>query len=477
MPVASPPPGRARPAGHYVAITHLSHRHHTATDTALQCIPTMRTTTPPAPSDTHLPDSAHARARDIRTITLVGLAHGTSHFFHLLLPPLFPWFITEFGVSYSQLGGAISLFFIISGLGQMAAGFVVDRLGARPVLYAALASFVLAAVTAALAHSYAMLLVAAFFAGLGNAPFHPVDFSILNHRITPRRIGHAFSVHGICGNIGWASAPVFMTTVASASGSWRLACLAAAVLATVVLGIMVLNHTWLDDRTHTTTTTLHHPCPASPLLTATSPTPGATLAFLRLPAVWLCFAFFFWSTLGLTAIQSFSSPAMQALYGLPASVTALTVTGFMVCAAVGMVGGGFAASRVQRLQRVIAAFLLMAASLLALAGSGWLPGMAALLAVCAAGLGYGFAGPSRDMLIKTATPPGATGRVYGSVYSGLDLGFAMGAPIFGWLMDRHLPGAIFTGAAAALVLSVLAAATVGRGVQRARQQTLPTSAR
>ena len=138
---------------------------------------------------------------DARTIGLVGLAHGASHFFHLLLPPLFPWLMAEFGYSYVELGTVVSVFFVVSGVGQMLAGFLVDKVGARPILFAALASFALAGLVAASAQNYAMLVAAAVLAGLGNAPFHPVDFTILNQRVSPQNMGHAFSVHGgLCGH-------------------------------------------------------------------------------------------------------------------------------------------------------------------------------------------------------------------------------------------------------------------------------------
>ena len=133
----------------------------------------------------------------MRTIGLIGLAHGSSHFFHLLLPPLFPWLIKDFGYSYAELSVLVSLFFIVSGTGQALAGFAVDRFGARPILFAALGSFAVAGLIASTAQGYAMLLAASFFAGLGNAPFHPVDFTILNKRVSPQRIGHGFSVHGL----------------------------------------------------------------------------------------------------------------------------------------------------------------------------------------------------------------------------------------------------------------------------------------
>ena len=400
--------------------------------------------------------------QDSRTIGLIGLAHGSSHFFHLLLPPLFPWLIADFGFSYSQLSVLVSVFFIVSGVGQALAGFVVDKFGARPILFAALSSFVVAGVIAGTSHSYAQLMLAAIFAGLGNAPFHPVDFTILNKRLSPQRLGHGFSVHGLSGNLGWAAAPVFMAGITSATGSWRVACLCGAALAAVILAIMVINRDALDDRVTAPGSTAK-----AAAATASSEHP---MAFLKLPSVWLCFSFFFWTTVAMSAIQSFASPALQQLYGLPASVTAYVVTGYMLFGAAGMVVGGFLVGKVERLEKVISACLLFSGVLLALVGTGWLPGYVALGVTALAGVGTGLAGPSRDMLVKRAAPPGATGRVYGTVYSGLDLGFCLAAPVFGYMLDHHMNSGVFFGAAAGMVLSVVSAGFVGAGVAARKAQ-------
>ena len=403
------------------------------------------------------------RHQDVRTIALVGMAHGSSHFFHLLLPPLFPFFISDFGLSYSDLGLLVTAFFVVSGTGQALAGFVVDRWGARPVLFAAMVCFAFAALAASQATGWWSLLLAAVLAGLGNAPFHPADFTILNQRVSAPRLGHAFSVHGISGNLGWALAPVFYASLTLNLGSWRAAYLCAAVLALAVLAVLVWHRDALKTPTH------HRPAPAAGAGKAAAATPPEhALAFLRLPAVWLCFSFFFWSTCALSAIQSFASPALQQIYGLPLSSTSLVVTGYMLFGAVGMVLGGFAVPRVQRIERIIAVALLVAAALLFIVGAAlvppaWAAGVAAL-----AGFATGLAGPSRDMLIRRAAPPGATGRVYGTVYSGLDLGFAVAAPVFGALLDHHQAGAVFHGAALTLVLGVVSAAWVGERIVRTR---------
>jgi MFS family permease len=392
-----------------------------------------------------------SRARDIRTISLVGLAHGTSHFFHLLLPPLFPIFKESFGLSYAELGLLVTLFFVISGFGQALAGFLVDRIGARPVLFTALGCFAAAAASAALAQSYAGLLLAAALAGLGNSPFHPIDFSILNQRVTQPRLGHAYAVHGASGNLGWALAPLVLLGIAGLTGSWRWSYAVCALWALAVLVVLLWQKESIDDhaieRSRARAGRVH---PAEP-----------AFAFLRLPSVWLCFSFFFFLTCGLMAVLSFAGPALQKLYAMSLPLASTAVTGFMAFSIAGLLLGGFLAARAEHLERAIGVCLVGSALLLTLVGSGWLPGWLALGVASLAGIGTGLAGPSRDMLVKRATPPGATGRVYGTVYSGLDLGFALAAPIFGALLDGGHPGGVFYGAALSMVLGVVCASTIG----------------
>jgi MFS transporter, FSR family, fosmidomycin resistance protein len=407
--------------------------------------------------------AAVRRREDLRTMGLVGLAHGTSHFFHMLLPPLFPVFKQAFGVSYAELGLAVSLFFVISGIGQALSGFLVDRVGARPVLFAALAFFVAAALTAAGASDLNGILLAAALAGVGNSPFHPIDFTILNQRVSTPRLGHAFSVHGISGTLGWALAPVFIDLTMRATGSWRLALVGCALWALAVLALMLWQREAIDDRALARASA--QPTPSA----ANAAGQQSPYAFLRLPSVWLCFSFFFFSTCALSAILSFSGPALTQLYGLTESTAKHAVTGFTLASVVGLLIGGFLAAQAERLERLIGLCLAGAAVLLVLVGLGGVPGWLALALTMLAGVGYGLAGPSRDMLIKRASPPGATGRVYGTVYSGLDVGFAIAAPIFGAVLDHGWPAGVFHGAALSLALGVAAASLIGLRVVAARR--------
>ena len=291
---------------------------------------------------------------DAKVMALVGMAHACSHFSHLLLPLMFPIFIRDFGWSFSELGLLSTLFFVVSGVGQASAGFVVDRVGARPVLFGSMVLFTLACLLAFSAQGYTALMGVAVLAGLGNAPFHPVDFTILNQRVSTPRLGYAFSAHGLTGNLGWAAAPVFFATI-SAMSNWRTAYVAASLLYAGVLVLM-----WLQRDKLRTQAVEHH---------ADSPAEHS-LAFMRLPVVWWCFAFFLLSTMTMAVVQSFSVSILKAMHGVSFEAATLTLTAYMLCGALGMLVGGFVAARSQHSDRVVAWAMSSGAVLLALCDHG-----------------------------------------------------------------------------------------------------------
>jgi MFS transporter, FSR family, fosmidomycin resistance protein len=386
-------------------------------------------------------------AKDAKVMSLVGLAHASSHFGHMLLPPLFPVFMQEFSLSFAQVGLLMSVFFVVSGVGQALAGFVVDKLGARPVLFAALCTFMLACITASHAQGYPWLIAAAAMAGLANSPFHPIDFSILNQRVSSPRLGYAFSVHGLSGSLGWALTPILLVSLMGIIG-WRNAYLVTASVYALVLAILLIN------REHMVTTVARKQ----------EAHEASTLAFLKLPVVWWCFAFFLLSTITLAVVQSYSASILKAMHGVTLQAATATLTAYMLCSAVGILVGGFVSARLgaQRSDKVVAVCMSTGALCMMLAGTGWLGAFGSMALLAATGFAVGIGGPSRDMLIKRATPKGATGRVYGTVYSGLDVGFAIAPLIFGLLMDRALYSLTMITSAFALILAVFAALAVGR---------------
>jgi MFS transporter, FSR family, fosmidomycin resistance protein len=383
--------------------------------------------------------------QDTLVITLIGLVHGTSHFFHMLLPPLFPILAVQFGLSFAQLGLLTTVFFIVSGVGQALSGFLVDRYGALKILALGLTLFVLAALSLSQATTYAGLMLGAVLAGAGNAVFHPVDFTILNRRVSTPRLGHAYSTHGITGNLGWAAAPLFLLGVASIS-DWRTAYLCAAALPLIMLALV-----WLYRDA------LHVPASWKPKSAAAE---DKTFDFMKLPVVWLSFAFFFFSTIALGAIQNFAVPALKTMYSMPLAEATFALSSYMIAGAFGMFIGGFIAPKFKRPGDVITLAMGSGVVMMVLLGSSAVPAALAPMLVALAGFGVGIAGPSRDMMIKKATPAGASGRVYGMVYSGLDIGLALVPVVLGAVMDKGLPQWVFYGSAIGLVGAVFFARNV-----------------
>ena len=386
---------------------------------------------------------------------LVGTAHLISHFSQLLLAPLFPWLKDEFAVSYTELGLLMTIFFVVSSAVQALSGFAVDRLGPRPILFAGLALIGVAAFGYSISTSYWMLAGCAVVAGTGNGVFHPVNYTLLNHKVSAPRLGHAYSVHGITGSLGWALAPAMLVPIALAF-SWRAAMVSASVLVFVVLAVLLFKRETLK-------LPLVTPAKAQALAAE-----GGSFAFLRIPSVWMCFGFFFFYAIALGAVQAFAPEAARQLHGMPLRLLATSVSVYMVCSAVGMVLGGFLAADPARCERVVGVGFGFAASVALALGLLDVPGTLVPALFGLMGFATGAGAPSRDLIVKRATPPRATGRVYGVVYSGLDIGQALSPLIFGSLMDHQQFRGVFLGLA--LVQGVLIVSAFN--VKRARRTSL-----
>jgi FSR family fosmidomycin resistance protein-like MFS transporter len=407
--------------------------------------------------------------QDAAVIAFVAVAHGTSHFFQLMLPPLFPWLMHDFSLSYTQVGLLTTTFFVISGIGQALAGFAVDRAGAFRVLLFGVTALVLSALVLSLASSYSMLLATAALAGTGNSIFHPADFTILNHRVGQARLGHAFSMHGLGGNLGWAIGPVVMAGLASVFG-WHTAGLAAAAIGIGVLAALWLNRRTLQDPMEEVSPATHADLGAAAVV------PGY-FAFLSSAPVWLSFAFFLVTTMAFGILQNYAPAILSHVYGVSLVLANGGLTAYLLGSGAGMIGGGFVAERGDRL---VAAALAFAALMSAVLASGTMPPLALWPLMAAMGFGVGMAGPGRDLLVRRAATSrfgrGSFGRVYGFVYSGLDSGQALAPVLFGPLLDAgHFRQALF--AVALLQGSGLVfALNVGRQV-RAMSPLTPVATR
>ncbi|MGY0851084.1 MFS transporter [Bordetella bronchiseptica] len=411
-------------------------------------------------SETAVLDSPALRRRDWQIILLIGVAHSSSHFFQLVLPSLYVSLGTEFGLDFARLGLLVSVFYVVSGLGQASSGFVVDRIGARPVLWFGLACFVLSAVLIGAASGYAMLMLAAAIGGIGNSVFHPADYSIINHRVSPPRLGHAFSLHGLTGNLGWALTPVFITTI-TLLASWRVAAFSAAALVAVVLLMTVVARACRGGAGGSGGGEKTPPRPA-----AQESVWQTLAALLARPALWGAFLFFACTSIALSSVQNYTIPLLGQLYDLSKVAASSALSGYMVASALGMAAGGFLVSANPRTELTVTAALIMAGLTLVVLAMGWVPAGWAALVVGLAGFCSGVAAPSRDMLIRRVTPKGATGSVYGLVYSGMDVGSALGPLGFGLLLDAGMAHGPWVGAGVAFAAAALLAQWIAMQARR-----------
>lgn len=379
--------------------------------------------------------------RDYRIIALVASGHLLSHFFQLVLPPLFPVLREELGVGYVALGLLMTLFYTASGLGQTVAGFLVDRYGARRILGGGLAVLAGSVVATGLAPSYGALLPIAVAGGLGNAVFHPADYSILNTRLESRRLGRAYSLHSIAGNLGWIAAPPVVVGLSALYG-WRVALVAVGLVGFVVAAVIATRRDVLGE--------------ALPAPRATGP--AGVVADVRLllaTPILMAFAYFALLSASMAGMQTFSVPALVSIYGAPLGVATGALTAYLLGNAAGTLAGGVLADRTSRHDVVAATGMLASAALALAVGSGSSPVTMLATVMGLVGLCKGVTSPSRDMLVRSATPTRASGKVFGFVYSGLDLGALAMPPLYGWLMDRGEPRAVFVVAAGLMVITVV----------------------
>jgi FSR family fosmidomycin resistance protein-like MFS transporter len=396
--------------------------------------------------------------RDLRVISLIGVAHGFSHFYQLVFITMLLIVRQEAGLSFTDVGILGSIFYGTSGLCQTAAGFAVDRFGARPILAAGLAVSAIGIALIALAHSFAVFALIAVVTGLGNSVFHPADFAILNSSVNQSRLGRAFSIHGLGGSLGWAAAPAlyFLDAAIGWVGAALIAALPGLVLAVVVWGHRSY---FVDHRIE-----VRH---AAAAVDAKS----TLTIFTQLPIL-ICLVYFVLLAINTVGIQQFAVPAWMKMFGTTESYAALCLIVFVVGSAAGMLVGGFFADRVRR-HDLVAAIGLLAASALTVPIAMQSVSATLLLPLLAlAGFAGGTTNPSRDMIVRSATPPGASGKVFGFVYSGLDIGSFLAPSAFGFLIETGRPAAMFWIAVALYVAN----AGLVMSIRQTRAPAIPVAA-
>jgi FSR family fosmidomycin resistance protein-like MFS transporter len=385
-----------------------------------------------------------ALGHDLKLVGLVGTAHGLSHFYQLVLPPIFPLLTAAFGVGYAELGLVVSLGLVVAGLLQTPAGILVDRLGAGRMLVGGLALYSGATLLIGLAPGFWWLAPLSIIAGLGDCVFHPADYAIMNARVDAGRLGRAYGIHSLAGNIGWVAAPFSVLGLTALFG-WRVALVVLGGAGLAFALYLASQRAVLGDATRAER-------PA-----AGPGTPGILLS----RPILMCFFYFAFLAAALSGLQTFLPSAVPAAFDVGIATANLLLTSFLVASSLGVVAGGVIADRFPHHRLVIAVGLAAGAVSSLVFALAALPLGGLIACASVAGLALGGTSPARDMLVRGATPPGATGKVFGFVYSGLDLGAVIATPLLGLLIDQGLPRLVFVVSAVTLVAAIATAFLLG----------------
>jgi MFS family permease len=373
----------------------------------------------------------------LRTLTGISIAHWVSHFHLLVLPMLFPFLKSQLGVGYIDLGFALTVFAVVSGLTQAPTGYLVDHFGARRILLAGLTLGGVALILLGLHLSYASLIACAVLLGLANSVYHPADYAILAEHMDEARMGRAFSIHTFAGFLGGAVAPAIVAALVTLSGGAGALIASGAIGVAVALLLIVMN---------------------IPDAGAHKKKPGGESApkqAVITPALITLTALFMLLSLSVAGINNFGVVALMSGYGASYSAANIALTAFLGASAIGVLAGGFLADHTERHGYVAAACFAANAAIVLLIALVTLPGWALTATMATAGFLSGVIAPSRDMLVRNAAPAGAAGRAFGIVSTGFNLGGIVSPLLFGWIMDQNAPHWVFGASVIFMVATVV----------------------
>ena len=389
---------------------------------------------------------------DAKVIALISTAHFVSHFHLMLLPPIFGPVREAFGVSYIEIGVALTVYNIVSAVLQTPAGFVVDRVGPRAMLIGGLLLSAGALVVAALLPGYWLFVVAYALLGLANIVYHPADYAILGAAINSKRIGKAFSIHNFAGFFGSAVAPAVVLATA-ALWTWKGAFLVAAVLAIVSALLLIVAGGVL-------------PRQARPAAGEAGKSTSVGLDLLLSGPVVRNLIFFVCIGMANGGIHTYSVVALGELWSTPAAIANTALSGFLFFSAIGVLVGGIIADRTPYHERVAAVGFAFTSTMAMLMGWVDLPAALLIFVMSLGGLLNGIIQPSRDMMVRAVTPPGSFGKVFGFVSTGFNIGGMVAPLLYGWLMDRGQPRLIF------LVVTLFIFAALFTAITRRKPQEI-----
>jgi len=373
-------------------------------------------------------------SREYRAIGLIGVVHCVSHFYQLALAPLIPFIVLDLGFSYAELGVIITVFYIATAILQTPVGFLVDRIGGRKILVAGLFLNGAALMMAGGTSSFWMLAVYFTLAGVGNSVFHPADYSLLASSVSEQRLGRAFGVHSIGSAIGSASAPVTMVLLASL-WDWRVAMISvglggmALAVGVLLFGGSLREGNGVEER--------------QAGRESASARGGTNWRFLLSRPMLVFLLYYILTSAANSGIANFGIPAMEVIFGVDRTVASAVLTVFLAAGAVAVLPGGFLADWTKRHDLVLIVAFVVLAACVALVGTGSLPVWAIFGAFIIGGVMRGVVGPTRDILVRQASPKDAVGTAFAFVTTGWMVGNSVTPVLYGMLLDIGAPQAVF----------------------------------
>ena len=380
----------------------------------------------------------------LRTLVAISVAHWVSHFHLFVLPMLFPFLKAQLGVGYIELGFALTVFGLVSGLTQAPIGYLADHIGARKVLLIGLTLGGLALIMLGMHLSYASLIASAALLGLANSVYHPANYAILSAHMDVTRMGRAFSIHTFAGFLGGAVAPAIMASLVATVGGLGALIVAGAVGPAVALLLMVVG---IPDASSADRRADGTHAPKQSIIT---------------PALIMLTMFFMLLGLSNAGISNFGVVALMSGYDVTFSAANIALTAFLGASAAGVLAGGYLADRTRRHGAVAAACFAIDAVIITIIATVSLPPVVLTAAMGLAGFLGGVIAPSRDMLVRNAAPPGAAGRAFGIVSTGFNFSGILSPLLFGWIMDQNMPHWVFGASVAFMILTVLLALVTDR---------------
>ncbi len=388
--------------------------------------------------------------QDATVLGLICAGHFLSHFYFLVLPPLFIFIKVEFGLSYTQLGVLMSILYATAGIFQVPVGVLVDRIGARLVLTTGLLMMAISFGLMGLVSDYGLLVLLDVISSVGHSVFHPADYAILNSSIDQSRMGRAFSIHTFAGHMGAAAAPVTVIFLAT-MWNWRVALMISGIIGIVAMFALTTQWNKLNDDI----------LPKKKPGEGEAGEPGEVqsgMALLMSKPILLFFLFFAMLSMVASGMYAFSVTALIELHGFSLKWASGALTAYLLLSSVGILIGGYYADKTTRHDLMAAAAFIACAIALIIVAAVPMHFVLVIVVLSCAGFAQGVIRPARDMMVRAVTPKGSMGKVFGFVSAGIAAGGAVSPVLFGYAMDLGRPEWVFYLMAIFMVIALLTVA-------------------